>query len=137
MAAIMADEEDEVKMDGRLIMLKASLSLRRRTAAFGKLPMLKVFVTTGNAFSMLDRSLKPVKGFCFGRFRMPASETWSTINIGFLSGELSERRWWHCPNICFSILIYPFLSIYVLKKGIFGLPCFPFMFLFRGFVYEV
>ena len=63
MAAIMADEEDEVKMDGRLIMLKESLSLRRRTAAFGKLPVLEVFVTTGNAFSILDRSLKPVKGF--------------------------------------------------------------------------
>ena len=63
MAAIMADEEDEVKMDGRLIMLKESLSLRRRAAAFGKLPMLKVFVTTGNAFLMLDRSLKPVKRF--------------------------------------------------------------------------
>ena len=25
--------------------------------------MLEVFVTTGNEFSMLDRSFKPVKGF--------------------------------------------------------------------------
>ena len=49
MAAIMADEEDGVKMDDRLIILKESLSLRRRVAAFGKLSMLEVFVTTGNA----------------------------------------------------------------------------------------
>ena len=63
MAAIMADEEDGVKMDDRLIILKESLSLRRRAAAFGKLSMLEVFVTTVNAFSMLDRLLKPVKGF--------------------------------------------------------------------------
>ena len=48
----MADEEDGVKMNGHLIILKESLSLRRRAAAFGKLPMLEVFVTTGNAFSM-------------------------------------------------------------------------------------
>ena len=40
--------------------------------------MLEVFVTTGNAFSMLDR---------------------------------------RCPNIWFSILIHPFLSIYILKRG--------------------
>ena len=60
MAAIMVDEEDEVKMNDRLIILKESLSLRRR-AAF--IYMLEVFVTTVNAFSMLDRSLKPVKGF--------------------------------------------------------------------------
>ena len=59
MAAIMADEED-VKMDDRLIMLNECLPLCRRTVAFGKLSML---VTSGNAFSMLDRSLKPVKGF--------------------------------------------------------------------------
>ena len=64
MAAIIADEEDGVKMDDRLIILKESLSLRRRAAAFRKnLYMLEVFVTTGNVFSMLDRSLKPVKGF--------------------------------------------------------------------------
>ena len=64
MAAIMADEEDGVKMDDRLIILKESLSLGRRPASFGKLSMLEVFVTTtGNAFSVLDRSLKPVKGF--------------------------------------------------------------------------
>ena len=59
MVAIMADEEDEVKMDDYA---EGSLSLRRRAAGFGKLSMLEVFVTTGNAFSMLDRSLKPVKG---------------------------------------------------------------------------
>ena len=64
MAAIMADEEDGAKMDDWLIILKESLSLRRRADAFRKnLYMLEVFVTTGNAFSMLDRSLKPVKGF--------------------------------------------------------------------------
>ena len=63
MAAIMADEEDRVKMDDQLIILKESLSLRKRAAAFGKLSMLEVFVMTDNAFSMLDRSLKPVKGF--------------------------------------------------------------------------
>ena len=54
---------DGVKMDDRLIILKESLSLRRTAAAFGKRSMLEVFVTTGNAFSMLDRLLKPVKGF--------------------------------------------------------------------------
>ena len=59
----MADEEDGLKMDDRLIILKKGLSLRRRAAAFGKLSVLKVVVTTGYAFSMLDRSLKPVKGF--------------------------------------------------------------------------
>ena len=53
MAAIMAHEEDGVKMDGRLFMLKGRLFLRRRAAAFGKLSMLKVFVTTGNAFQCL------------------------------------------------------------------------------------
>ena len=37
MAAIMADEEDGVKMDDQLIMLKESLSLLRRAAASGKL----------------------------------------------------------------------------------------------------
>ena len=63
MTAIMADEEDEVKMDDQLTILKESWSLRRRAAAFGKLSMLEVFVTTGNTFSMFDRSLKPVKGF--------------------------------------------------------------------------
>ena len=63
MAAIMADEDNGMKMNDRLIILKDSLSLRRRAAAFEKLSMLEVFVTTGNAFSMLDRSLKPVKGF--------------------------------------------------------------------------
>ena len=63
MATIMADEEDGVKIDGWLIILKESLSLRRRAAAFGKLSMLEMFVTTGKAFSMLDRSLKLVKGF--------------------------------------------------------------------------
>ena len=63
MAAIMADKEDEVTMDDWLIILKESLSLHRRAAVFGKLSMLEVFFTTGNAFSMLDRSLKPVKGF--------------------------------------------------------------------------
>ena len=59
MAAIMADEENEV--NDRLIILKESLSLRRRATAF--IYMLEVSVTTGNAFSMLNRSLKPVKGF--------------------------------------------------------------------------
>ena len=63
MAAIIADEEHGVKIDDWLIILKESLSLRRRTAAFGKLSMLEMFVTTGKAFSMLDRSFKPVKGF--------------------------------------------------------------------------
>ena len=63
MAAIMVDEEDGVKMDDQLIILKENLSLRRRAAAFGKLSTLEVFVMTGNAFSMLDRSLRPVKGF--------------------------------------------------------------------------
>ena len=63
MAAIMADEENGVKMDDRLIILKESLSLRRRAADLGKVSMLEVFVTTGNAWSMLDMSLKPVKGF--------------------------------------------------------------------------
>ena len=53
-----------VKMDDRLIILKESLSLHRTAAAFRKnLYMLEVFVTTGNAFPVLDRSLKPVKGF--------------------------------------------------------------------------
>ena len=46
-----------VKMDDRLIILKGRLALRKRAAAFGKLSMLEVFVTTGNAFSMLERSL--------------------------------------------------------------------------------
>ena len=59
----MADEEDGVRMDDRLIILKENLSVRRRVAAFAKLSMLEMFVTTGNAFSMLDRSLKPVKEF--------------------------------------------------------------------------
>ena len=63
MAAIMTDEENGVKIDDRLIIVKERLFLRRRAAAFGKLSMLEVIVTTGNALSMLDRSLKPVKGF--------------------------------------------------------------------------
>ena len=64
MAALMADEEDGVTMDDRLIILKESLPVRRRAAAFRKiLYMLEVFVMIGNAFSMLDRLLKPVKGF--------------------------------------------------------------------------
>ena len=51
-------------MGDRLIILKESLPLHRRAAAFrNNLYKLEVFVTTGNAFSMLDRSLKPVKGF--------------------------------------------------------------------------
>ena len=63
MATIMADEDDKVMMDDQLIILKESLSLHKRAGVFGKLSMLEVFFTTGNAFSMLDRSLKPVKGF--------------------------------------------------------------------------
>ena len=59
----MADEEDGVKIDDWLIILKEGLSLRRRAAAFGKLSMLEMFVTTDKAFSILDRPLKPVKGF--------------------------------------------------------------------------
>ena len=51
-------------MDDWLTILKESLSLCRGDAAFGKLSMLEVlFVTTGNAFSMLDRLLKQDKGF--------------------------------------------------------------------------
>ena len=34
-----------------------------------------------------------------------------------LGSELNGRRWWRCPNICFSVLIHPFLSIYILKSG--------------------
>ena len=49
MAAIMADKEDGVKMDDY-------------ADPFVK-ELLEVFLTTGNAFSMLDRSLKAVKGF--------------------------------------------------------------------------
>ena len=60
-------------MDDRLIILKESFSLRRRVAAFGKLSMLEVFVTTGNAFSMLDRSLKPVKDSDFLQSTQTAS----------------------------------------------------------------
>ena len=64
MAAIMVDKDDKVMMDDQLIILKESLSLHKRAGVFGKLSMLEVFFMTGNALSMLDRSLKPVKGFC-------------------------------------------------------------------------
>ena len=30
-----------------------------------------------------------------------------------------ENLWWCCPNICFSVLIHPFLSINIFKKGMF------------------
>ena len=137
MAAIMADEEDGMKMDDRLIILKESLSVCRRAAAFGKLSMLEVFVTTGDAFSMLHRLLKPVKRFSLvDSCRLPPSKTWSTINIALLGGELSGRRWWRCPNIWFSILIHPFLSSYILKGDV-RFAAFPFIFLFRSFVHEV
>ena len=73
----MADEEDGVKMDDRLVILKESLSLRRRAAAFGKLSMLEVFVTTGNAFSMLSMQVAEAsQGILFSRFRLPPSKTW-------------------------------------------------------------
>ena len=136
MAAIMADEEDGVKMDDRLIILKESLSFRRRTAAFGKLSMLEVFVTTSNAFSMLDRSLKPVKGF-------------SLVDSDCLLLDLEYNKhsfagWgaeWEKMVALSKRLVFNLdsslpLNLYF-KKGMFGLPRLPFIFLFRGFVYEV
>ena len=130
----MADEEDGVKMDDRLIILKESLSLCRRAAAFGKLSMLEVFVTTGYAFSMLDKSLKPVK-----RFSLVDSDCLLLrLGVHSFSGWGTE---WEKMVALSKHLIFNFDSSLLLnlyfKKRMFGLPRFPFIFLFRGFVYQV